>query len=444
MTSFFSSIPDAWRSAPLKLVTNFLGRGSAPNYVDDGPIHAVNQAVNRGSNLDWSKGKFQEFSDNPKRLKGFLKPSDVIINSTGTGTLGRVGFFEASPDGRPAVADGHLTIVRPRENDLFSRYAYYVLSSRPFYDFMYSSMVVGSTNQIELSRERLGSASVPLPPLEEQRRIAKFLDSEGARIDHTLEVRRQQLDLLEERSMSLISERLVPGVVGDAVGNFPFPWFSNIEGGLPVVRLGYVCGIQGGITVDSSRKLSDSDVTRPYLRVANVKADCLDLDSVSVITVPKSIADGSTLRPGDVLMTEGGDIDKLGRGVVWRGEISGALHQNHIFALRPDKKQLDAEYLSLLTRSFHGRCYFEATGVRSTNLASTSSSKVRSFPIPLPSLEGQKQAVKEVNEGLLVVTRIRSVLRRQIDLLEERKRALITAAVTGQIDVTTARGADLS
>lgn len=143
-------------------------------------------------------------------------------------------------------------------------------------------------------------------------------------------------------------------------------------------------------------------------------------------------------------MTEGGDIDKLGRGTVWRGEIPGALHQNHVFALRPDPDRLDAEYLALLTRSVHGRCYFEATGVKSTNLASTSSSKVKSFPIPLPALREQRSAVMEVNSALEGTSRLRDALESQITLLEERKRALITAAVTGQIDVTTARGADVS
>jgi type I restriction enzyme S subunit len=444
VTNFFASIPTGWRTSPLKSVTKFLGRGSAPVYIDDGPVHVVNQAVNRGIFLDWSKGKFHDSFLGSMKPKGFLEKSDIIVNSTGTGTLGRVGFFEGSPDGRPAVADSHLTVVRVREKDLMARYAYYVLSSSQFYDFMYSSMVVGSTNQIELSRERLASAVIPFPGLEEQFLISSFLDMEVGRIDRLVAARQRQLGLFGERASSLLSERLIPGSVSDATGNFPWPWLPTPREDVPLVRLGYVCQVQGGVTVDASRKPSDGDVTKPYLRVANVKADRLDLESVTSITVPKSVADRSTLFPGDVLMTEGGDIDKLGRGTVWRGEIPDALHQNHVFALRPDPTRLDAEYLALLTRSVHGRCYFEATGVRSTNLASTSSSKVRSFPIPLPSLKEQRSAVMEVNSALEGASQLRDALESQISLLEERKRALITAAVTGQIDVTTARGADVS
>ncbi|UPT22762.1 hypothetical protein FOF52_18910 [Thermobifida alba] len=118
--------------------------------------------------------------------------------------------------------------------------------------------------------------------------------------------------------------------------------------------------------------------------------------------------------------------------------MPGALHQNHVFALRPNTDRLDAEYLALLTRSLHGRCYFESTGVRSTNLASTSSSKVLAFPIPLPPLEQQRQVVAEIHRALDEMERAKSVLQRQIEVLVERRQALITAAVTGQFDVTTA------
>ncbi|MDT0330016.1 restriction endonuclease subunit S [Nocardiopsis lambiniae] len=290
----------------------------------------------------------------------------------------------------------------------------------------------------------IGNIEVWIPGIFEQRRIARFLDGEIGNIDRIIVSRCRQLELFDERLSSMLSERLIPGIVGNTVGEFPWPWLPLMRETSPLVRLGYVCRVQGGVTVDASRKPSESDVTRPYLRVANVKADRLDLESVTNITVPKSVADRSTLRPGDVLMTEGGDIDKLGRGTVWRGEIPGALHQNHVFALRPDPERLDAEYLALLTRSIHGRCYFEATGVQSTNLASTSSSKVKSFPVPLPTLQEQKSAVAEVNRALGEASRLRSALESQVALLEERKRALITAAVTGQIDVTTARGADVS
>src|SRR5690606_302628 len=116
--------------------------------------------------------------------------------------------------------------------------------------------------------------------------------------------------------------------------------------------------------------------------------------------VPRAVAARTTLRVGDVLMTEGGDIDKLGRGTVWRGELPGCLHQNHIFALRPIAEKLLGEYLALMTQTVHGRCYFESTGIKTTSLASTNSSKILAFKIPLPEVVEQRRLVQTVQRRL--------------------------------------------
>ncbi len=87
---------------------------------------------------------------------------------------------------------------------------------------------------------------------------------------------------------------------------------------VPFVRLGYLATIQSGITVDGGRDAGTDAVTLPYLRVANVQDGHVDLESIAEITAPRAATRSSTLRRGDVLMTEGGDLDKLGRGTVWQ------------------------------------------------------------------------------------------------------------------------------
>ena len=335
-----------------------------------------------------------------------------------------------------------LHVVRCGER-VDPRYVLYVMHAHHFLELGKSEMH-GVAGQQRVPDEFIRDFVIWVPDLTEQRRIADFLDAETALVDALVQSRVRQLELVSERAEAYLSERLFPGILSSPLGKYPWSWLPEIPDNSPLVRLGYVCRIQGGVTVDSSRKLDGDVVTRPYLRVANVQADRIDLSSVTEITVPREVAARSTLRPGDVLMTEGGDIDKLGRGTVWRGELPDALHQNHVFALRPDPERLNGDYLAFLTRSLHGRCYFESTGVRSTNLASTSSSKVLSFPIPLPPLEQQRQAVADIRSALDLADQAKSALQRQLSLLAERRRSLITAAVTGQIDVTTARGADLS
>ncbi|WP_081642948.1 restriction endonuclease subunit S [Nocardiopsis sp. CNS-639] len=441
MTHEIWQIPDSWTLSRIDRVATVNARIgwkalTAREYQPEGYAFLATPNI-KTEDIDFDKVNYiSEFRyEESPALK--LAVGDVLLAKDGN-TLGICNVVRHLP--RAATVNGSIAVIRPFGVD--GRFLRHVINSslvQGYIGSMKDGMGVPHLFQWDIKR-----IPVPLPSVEEQRRIADFLDIEVRRIVRIIATRRRQLELFEERASSLLSERLISGIVSDATGEFPWPWLPLPREEVPLVRLGYVCQVQGGVTVDASRKPSEGDVTRPYLRVANVKADRLDLESVTSITVPKSVADRSTLLPGDVLMTEGGDIDKLGRGTVWRGEIPGALHQNHVFALRPDPSRLDAEYLALLTRSVHGRCYFEATGVKSTNLASTSSSKVKSFPIPLPALGEQRSAVIDVNRDLEGASRLRAALESQITLLEERKRALITAAVTGQIDVTTARGADVS
>ena len=134
-------------------------------------------------------------------------------------------------------------------------------------------------------------------------------------------------------------------------------------------------------------------------------------------------------------MTEGGDRDKLGRGALWQGEIDPILHQNHIFSFRCNSKLLP-EYLVYGLESTPARIYFDHTARQSTNLASTNSAIVKNFRLPTPPVETQEKVLDHLHHELTEMQEMLSNADRVIDLARERRAALITAAVTGQIDVT--------
>ncbi|RCG28281.1 hypothetical protein DQ384_24455 [Sphaerisporangium album] len=351
------------------------------------------------------------------------EPGDIILNRM-RAFQGAIGV---SPI-RGLVSPDYL-VLQPSPH-VNAQYLHHLFRSSWFIGEMASRLrgIGGTDNGAvrtpRINPEDLGNIEIPTPSLDEQRWIANFLDVETIYIDRLAAIRDRQLHLLNDRSTAFISEVL------------------PTSGDCQFIRLGYLATIQSGITVDGSRTLSDDAVTRPYIRVANVQAGRLELNSITEISVSEKMAAASTLRFGDVLMTEGGDLDKLGRGTVWRDEIPECLHQNHIFAVRPGAS-LDSDYLALLTRSIYARNYFESTGTKTTNLASTSSGKIRDFRIPLVSLATQKRIVKETSRTLDRIDSLTNLLIKQKQLLTERRQALITGAVTGQIDVTTAgRGSE--
>ncbi len=159
-----------------------------------------------------------------------------------------------------------------------------------------------------------------------------------------------------------------------------------------VVKLEDVAEIQTGISKSSSRQFKEP-VELPYLRVANVQDGYLNLSTIKHIRIERGQLSRYRLCKGDVLLTEGGDFDKLGRGTVWNGEIDECVHQNHIFVVRPNKNILLSEFLSLLTSSNYGKRYFISCSKQSTNLASINSTQLKQFPVLLPNIATQEQII---------------------------------------------------
>ena len=137
----------------------------------------------------------------------------------------------------------------------------------------------------------------------------------------------------------------------------------------------------------------DRAIEIPYLSVANVKEGYLDLRTVKTMRVSKGEIERFSLKHGDVLFTEGGDADKLGRGTVWRTEISKCLHQNHVFAVRPHSDVLTSEFLSFFARSSLSKRYFLGAAKQTTNLASINSTQLKDMTLPLPDIREQTDIV---------------------------------------------------
>lgn len=159
--------------------------------------------------------------------------------------------------------------------------------------------------------------------------------------------------------------------------------------------LNHVAYVQTGLA--KGKKDIKKPILVPYLRVANVQDGYLDLSVIKSIEVDESTLDRYLLKSGDVLLTEGGDFDKLGRGAIWEGEINPCVHQNHIFVVRPKDELLTPQFLSLLTGSAYGKAYFLKCSKQSTNLASINSTQLKEFPVLLPSLTEQKKIVEVIH-----------------------------------------------
>jgi type I restriction enzyme S subunit len=171
------------------------------------------------------------------------------------------------------------------------------------------------------------------------------------------------------------------------------------------VRFEDIALTAGGVTL--GRKLGDrKTVTLPYLRVANVKRGELDLSVIKEVTIADDEIERYALRENDLLMTEGGDWDKVGRAATWKGEIPICLHQNHVFRSRMRCSEISPVWFERYFNSPDGRRYFESASKQTTNLASINMRQVRGCPVPLPPLAEQKRIVAKVDELMALCDRL--------------------------------------
>lgn len=195
-----------------------------------------------------------------------------------------------------------------------------------------------------------------------------------------------------------------------------------------MTRLKHVSTVQTGVTLSGEGSATDPEW--PYLRVANVQIGYVDLQEIKTVRVSSDRAAASTLQIGDVLMTEGGDIDKLGRGAPWRGQLPNMLHQNHIFAVRPSEA-LDSEFLVYWLDGPVARTYFRTTAKQTTNLAGTNKWTLGNLPVPLPPVEDQKRTVALLDEQTSKIDTLIKEQRALIGMLRQRRVATIAEALDG-------------
>lgn len=270
------------------------------------------------------------------------------------------------------------------------------------------------TGFLRVNTSDLLSLRVPLPSLAAQGAIADYLDGETARIDALIVAKRRVGDLLEEQRQAWLS-----GMIRQIHASH--------------TPLKHVAQIQGGVTLGKAYTTGDLRAW-PYLRVANVQANSLDLHEIATIELPFAVAARHRLRAGDLLLAEGnGNPDNLGRAVVWEGDIPDCLHQNHVFALRPSSA-LRPKYLEAVLATDAARRHLRE-GASQVGIASISQERVLSLRVPVPPLGVQDQCTSAIGHYDARAGAIRRHLGTQIALLQERRQALITAAVAGQLDM---------
>lgn len=330
----------------------------------------------------------------------------------------------------PAVVGGDTVVLYPSD-EVDPLYLAYVLQSTA----MRSYKAIRSTGftVVHISAGKLKTLPIPVPPHAEQRAIADYLDRETARIDTLIEGQQRLIEMFRERRNAVITETttkglgLKKGLLKPCTG----PLWEGLPAGWKVGQVKHAATVTLGKMLQS--KDSGGDVRAPYLRAANVQPDgALALDDVNEMWFDPTELEQLSIRAGDVVVVEGGQ-GGFGRAAYVDEDLSGWGFQNSINRIRPidgfDGRFI-VFYLIALRASGFMRAYSNVV-----SMPHLTADKLSKIPMPLPRLEEQRAIADYLDRETARIDTLIAEIERFIELAQERRSALITAAVTGQIDV---------
>ena len=394
-----------WQTNKLGEVCSFLNRGISPKYLEEGGICVLNQKCVRDHAVNFFLARRHDNTAKRVSSDRLVQAGDVLINSTGTGTLGRVAQVRKAPI-EPTTVDSHVTIARPLPGKFFSEFFGYMLI---FIEEAIKKAGEGCGGQTELARAVLAEKfSVTYPSSHsEQHRIVAILDeafdgiaTARANAEKNLQNARA---LFESHLQSVFTKR------GEG-------WVET--------TLGQVYDVRDG--THDSPKFYDEGF--PLVTSKNLKRDGLNLDSIKFISEEdyRKINERSGVSVGDVLFAM---IGTIGNPTVVKDEPKFAIKNMALFKV---PKSQSSEFLR----------YFLSADVTLTRMkreANGTTQKfvglgyLRKFPIHLPTFHNQQKLVDELDRISAETVRLESLYQRKLAALDELKQSLLHQAFSGQL-----------
>lgn len=326
--------------------------------------------------ISFNSGRIQFRSTSATRTGMILvRPGDLLVSGINA-TKGAIAIYNEDAD-EPAAATIHYTAYIPNRERINLRFLWWMLRSRFFRQLLLEFLPGGI--KTELKPKRLLPIPVPIPSLLDQQRTLAKIEELVAQLSEAEVIRKEAA----EETEALVASEANALFTSERIRQWPCRTLEE------------VAEIRSGVTL--GRRLTGPMVRLPYLRVANVQDGHLDLSEIKEIEVLEGEAEKWKLQQGDLLLTEGGDWDKLGRGAIWREEIPNCIHQNHIFRVRINRDEFVPEFLAKLIGSPVGKAYFQEASKQTTNLASINQRQLKAFKIFQPPLDEQRRIVTELD-----------------------------------------------
>lgn len=357
----------------------------------------------------------------PEAVEKAAVTKDWLLFVGSNGTQNRIGDSVLMEEDRPMVFASFLVGIQPKDqgqlrSDFFAHWMRLHLVHEVF-----SKTSQQTTGLANFSWGAVKRLPVRFPTcVEEQRRIAAALKL----ADEAIQKARTELSAAQDLLKSLLKTLFDLGV-GASQGLHRSKWIT-CPAHWTIRPLKKIATVQSGFTM--GRDLSRAETVEvPYVTVVNVQDGRFDLTSIASIEIKREELTTDTLKYGDILMTEGGDRDKLGRGGMWRCEVDPCTYQNHIFRVRLEQ-DYRPELFHYLIQSYRAKNYFYAHAKQTSNLCTINSRELKNWPVAIPPVAEQERMI----ELLEAAGRTCSALQNAVATSLDTKRSLLQNLLTGK------------
>ena len=408
---WLGEIPGHWEVRRLKFVTKYIFLGKTPKYsLIENKYKIIGQKCNQLDGIKMCDCKYAEENFYHERKEyEFLLHGDVLLNSLGGGSVGRIGYYNLKEHG--VLTDGHIIVIRNKP-EFNSRFLYYFLSTKRK-DF--ETMASGSTNQMFLLVSDINKQFVPLPPKSEQTAIANYLDSVTSKIDEAISQQQKMIDLLNERKQIIIQNAVTKGLDPNAkMKDSGVEWIGEIPEDWKIIQLRHTVYnkdyLRQPITADQRKR------NNPQYAYYGASGIIDKIDNYNV--------DDKVLLIGE----DGANLLLRNLPLIYKAEGKFWVN-NHAHILKP-RNGFNYDYLAYVMEAADYTLFI--TGSAQPKL---SQSNLNAVKLPIPSFEKQSNICDWLSPRIEQIDSSISQCNKMISLLQERKQIIINDVVTGKVKV---------
>jgi type I restriction enzyme, S subunit len=309
-------------------------------------------------------------------------------------------------------------------------YYKFTMKSKDFISAL-QSVTQGIRDGKNISYAEFSKLSIPYPPVEEQAAIARFLDRETAKIDALIAEQQCLIKLLQEKRQAVISHAVTKGLNPNApMKDSGVEWLGEVPHHWAVCAVGYRYEVRLGKMLDEKRVTGQH--LGPYLRNTDVQWESINTEDLPEMDFDLSEHERYSLKEGDLLVCEGGEV---GRSAIWQSSLPVCFYQKALHRLRPlNASQDSARFQLYIMKMACSKGVFEASSGKAT-INHLPAEAFRRYRFAYPPFIEQQAISEHLSTACDEIRGLQQEASSLVSILQERRSALISAAVTGQIDV---------